>query len=843
MTAPAAAERELQLEVPLAAGWEMASAPEASEPTAFLPASVPGTVAAALRAQGAWRMGEGARFDESHYWYRCLFDAQPAARNEELALRFGGLATLAEVSLNGETILESESMFAAHEVNVSRLIREHNELRIAFRPLSRALDGLRRRSPAPRWRSRLVSHPQLRWIRTTLLGRAPGFSPEPQAVGPWRAVSLLRRRKAAVESWTRRLSLDGSSGIAVVQIRIRTIAGARIEKARIVTAESDAELGLLDVGDDMVEARGVLRIRDVARWWPHTHGEPALYPIWVELQFSDGSTARFQDAPAGFRTLDSGSRPEIDADLSLRLNETPVFCRGAVWTPPDIVTLNASSETVESRLLLLRDGGFNMVRLPGTAIYETEDFHRCCDRLGLLVWQDMMFANMDYPFSHAGFHNMVRAEATTELGRLARHPSTAVVCGNSEVEQQASMLGLPPDAGRGVFFGEELPRLVAEICPGVPYVPSAPCGGDLPIRPNHGVANYFGAGAYLRDLSDVRRAGVKFASECLAFANVPEPEMFQVMAGTHGKPTPTQPAWKHGVPRDSGAGWDFEDVRDHYLKLLYGLDPVQLRYSDTETYWDISRVVTGEVMSEVFGEWRRPGSECGGGIVLWSTDLEPGAGWGILDSSGAPKAAYWFLKRALAGRTVWMTDEGLNGVDAHVANDSPESMNAVLRIALYRHGEHKVAEAAAEIEVPARQARTFGVEQILGRFVDASYAYRFGPPGHDLIAASLHASRGDFPMAQAFRFPAGHPIQKVPIADLGLTAEWQEAEGKAQLLLQSKRFAWGVRIGAQDYRTDDQYFGLEPGVPRRVILTPLRGHGSRPKAAISAVNAEGRLHI
>ena len=80
-------------------------------------------------------------------------------------------------------------------------------------------------------------------------------------------------------------------------------------------------------------------------------------------------------------------------------------------------------------------------------------------------------------------------------------------------------------------------------------------------------------------------------------------------------------------------------------------------------------MVSGEVMAEVFGEWRRSASPCGGGIILWSADLEPGAGWGILDSQGQPKAAYWFLKRALAPCAVWTTDEGLNGVDIHVAND------------------------------------------------------------------------------------------------------------------------------------------------------------------------------
>ena len=97
-------------------------------------------------------------------------------------------------------------------------------------------------------------------------------------------------------------------------------------------------------------------------------------------------------------------------------------------------------------------------------------------------------------------------------------------------------------------------------------------------------------------------------------------------------------------------------------------------------------MVSGEVMAEVFGEWRRAGSPCNGGIILWSGDLEPGAGWGILDSEGRPKAPYWFLKRILAPSAIWTTDEGLNGIDIHVANDLPASLEAWLRVAIYRNG-------------------------------------------------------------------------------------------------------------------------------------------------------------
>lgn len=812
----------------LAAGWEMASSddPEILTRAAglrFLPAKVPGTVASALRDHGSWQMGDGVPFDALHHLFRCHFDAAPAGPDEEVVLRIGGIATLAEVWLNGESILKSQSMFASHEIDVSALIRGRNELQIVCYPLAQALRERRGRRPTARWRTRIVSQQQLRWFRTTLLGRAPGFSPEPEPVGPWRPIALLRR-PIAIEDWSRRVGIHDSTGTIDVRLRVRPIdASSKPVSGYAVTDGIRAGFDWEERGDQYV-GQALLRIPNPARWWPHTHGQPALYPLRVELELANGVVVSFEDVPAGFRTIDSG-----DAGLALSINGKPIFCRGVVWTPPDVVSLSSESHVIGERLRLLRDAGCNMIRLAGTTVYESETFHRLCDELGLLVWQDMMFANMDYPFKDPAFCDLVQAEAQAELSRIARHASTAVICGNSEVEQQAAMLGLDPVTGRGSFFGEQLPRLAARCCPGVPYIPSTPCDGDLPFHTRSGVAHYFGVGAYRRPLEDTRRAEVRFASECLAFANVPEDQVRDP---------------KRGVPRDSGADWDFADVRDHYLQLLYSVDPLALRRADPAHYWDLSRIVSGEVMAEVFGEWRRPASVCRGGIVLWSADLEPGAGWGVLDAEGSPKPAYWFLKRALAPCTVWTTDEGLNGVDVHVVNDGPETVAVCLRVALYRCEGQKVAEAHRDITIPGNKALTFAAERILGRFTDAAYAYRFGPTGHDLIVASLHRTPGDIPFAQSFRFPAGRGTQRPPISELGITAEAQPlADSTVATSLHSKRLAWGVRVSAQGFRPDDAYFGIEPGGERRILLTPVSAGHTAPCPVVTAINAEGHLPI
>jgi len=812
-------------------GWELAAAGPDEEPTTagldglgWVPARVPGTVAAAL--------GDSGRdLDAEDWWFRTSFEAEPAAAGEEVLLHLGGIATVAEVHLNGERILESESMFLEHALEVGSLLCETNELTIRCRALGPLLAP--RRRPRARWRTRLVSESNLRFFRTTLLGRAPGFAPGPAAVGPWRPVTLERTRGLAVDEIALRPRLEGSEGKLAVRASLRALDGSSPSGVDVeASGPSGAHRTALALreGPDGALATGELSVPDVAPWWPHTHGEPALYEVRLVVETREEAVA-VDAGRTGFRRLDAGGVP-AEEGLALRVNGVPVFARGAVWTPVDPVGLAPDSAELRSTLERARAGGMNMVRVVGTAAYESPEFHDLCDRLGILVWQDFMFANFDYPIADEGFRALVEQEAIQLLGRVAGRPSLAVLCGNSEVEQQAAMMGQDPALGRGELFGELLPRLVQEAGVDAAYLPSAPCGGDLPFRSDRGVANYFGVGGYRRPLEDARRAELRFASECLAFANVPD----EVHIRVH------DPRWKAGVPRDAGSGWDFDDVRDHYLELLYGVDAVELRSVDHERYLELSRSVTGEVMAETFSEWRRAASPCGGGLVLWLRDLAPGAGWGLLDHRGEAKVAYHHLRRALAPVAVSMTDEGLNGVDVHVVNDRPEPLAARLRVSLYRDLEQRVEEGEQQLELGPHGAHRVGVEEVVGHFVDAAWAYRFGPPAQDLIVASLEG--GGSLLSQVFLFPAGRPARRESATELGLGAEASPAgDGIFELAVRSRRLAYGVRVRMDGFDPSDDAFCVEPGRERRLRLVPREPGAQLDAGILSALNLEGRVRV
>jgi len=285
----------------------------------------------------------------------------------------------------------------------------------------------------------------------------------------------------------------------------------------------------------------------------------------------------------------------------VRVNGVPVFCRGACWTPLDVVTLSAPAEAQRAAVAQARAAGMNMLRVGGTMVYEDDHFHDACDALGILVWQDFMFANMDYPQDDAAFTASVKLEAAQQLERWQARPSVAVLCGNSEAEQQAAMWGSPRETWGQPLFDRDLTELAAAWCPDVPYWPSSASGGAFPHQNNVGTTSYYGVGAYLRPLEDARRSGLRFATECLAFANVPPDSTLARMPGGSGTRV-HHAGWKARAPRDLGAGWDFDDVRDHYLQRLYGLDPVALRSSDHDRYLAMSRAVSAEVMNATFGE-------------------------------------------------------------------------------------------------------------------------------------------------------------------------------------------------------------------------------------------------
>ena len=821
-------------------GWQMcATEPDAVvnpqqlevAPAKWTPAQIPGTVAGALRAAGDWEFGANGSFDAQDWWFRCRFDAAPSSRGRGAFLDLGGLATVADAWVNDAHVLRSDNMFHAHTIDLSGHLRGSNQLAIRFSSLHALLQAKR---PRPRWRTNLVEQQKLRWFRTTLLGRMPGWSPPVEAVGPWRAVVLEEGEGLSVEQASVQTRVNGTDGEVDVSLRVRALEAHAPVGATLHVGGALGPLACTEVDTEVFLLHGQLKIPDVAIWWPRTHGPQPLYPMTVLVRVA-GADFVIDCGRLGFRTIEANTE---GGGFALSVNGVPLFCRGACWTGLDVVNLAASAGAYAEALDLAADAGMNMVRVGGTMQYEDDAFYEACDERGILVWQDFMFANLDYPVADDAFRSSIAREAAQFVSRVQASPSLAVLCGNSEVSQQAAMLGLPRELWSNSFFDRDLPTIVRNSRPDVPYWPSTPSGGTLPFNVRAGVSHYYGVGAYRRPLEDARRCGVRFTAECLAFSHVPEEPTIELVLADGESPF-HHPAWKARVPRDVGAGWDFEDVRDYYLARLFGVDPATVRSQDMSRYLALSRVVTGEVLANVLAEWRSGGSSCRGAIVWFFRDLWPGAGWGLVDSTGLPKAAFYFVRRALQPVALVTTDEGLDGLSLHAINDTERPIEAELELALYRRGGVRAASGTVSLTLAARGTVTVSSDKVLDQFLDVTNAYRFGAPDRDLAVGTLR-SRGAV-LGQSFYFPLGHAFALEH--DLGIQASARRAEGGTYLLnIKTRRFAQAIAVEVRGYVARDNYFHLEPGAERLVLLRPF-GAPREFKGTVRPLNAFGPTEI
>jgi beta-mannosidase len=799
---------------PLRDGWRYAVAAASVVPQheEFIAARVPSTAADALIQAGQWSSDGPVPLDQRDVWYRCDFEGRGAHR-----LEFGGLATVADIFLDAEKIASSQSMFVPLTCDVN-LTGKHR-LEICFRALTPYLENKSR----ARWRPRMIQPSGLRNIRTTALGRMPGFAPPAPPVGPCRDVELVSRTKLRVLRADLKSRLEGSTGILDTEIELQepTNGGA--------TLSCRGEMINLRQSDPR-RYEGTLRIPNAAPWWPHTHGAPHLHDVGAQI----GNT-KIDLGRVGFRNIEIDRGPDARG-FGLIINGVPIFCRGAVWTPADPIGLNGSRERLAPLLQQAREAGMNMLRVGGTMVYESDAFFDLCDELGILVWQDFMFANFDYPIGDPDFHALVEQEARAFLDRTQGSPALAVLCGGSEVYQQAAMMGVPERSWRSPLFDEILPAIVREMRPDCAYVENSPSGGALPFYSNAGVAHYYGVGAYRRPLEDARRAEVRFASECLGFANVPDAAS---VARDFGSEPLANPLWSTRIPRDWGASQDFEQVRDHYVEELYAVDAQELRARDPQHYLNLGRAAVAEMMEATFAEWRRAGSPTRGGLVWFFKDLWPSSGWGVLDWQGEPKSASYALKRAFRPVQVVLTGEGVNGLMLHLINETAENIQAVVTLECLKDGTTSIMRGQRDVMLPPRSTIALQDIEFWGAFFDTTYAYRFGPPSHDLTVATLATACGDS-IAEAFQFPLG----RAALPTAGAFAVALEQAGETwQLRLRAFSFAQSVRVEDAGFRPEDDWFHLQPGREKLVRLTPRAGmNAAKPRGMVAPLFGEPALY-
>ena len=210
-------------------------------------------------------------------------------------------------------------------------------------------------------------------------------------------------------------------------------------------------------------------------WWPNGLGEQHLYQVQAELKIGDYSTVH-PPFEYGLRFIDLDTREKF----AFIINGVKVFCKGANWVPADTLYARVTAEKYETLIYEAHQANFNMLRVWGGGLYEPDAFYQACDRHGILIWQDFMFACAPYPDHLESFKQEVEREADYQTRRLRNHACVALFCGNNENHWGFRDWWNEETKAGAEIYNYLLPRIVHHNCAEIPYWNSSPYGGDAP---------------------------------------------------------------------------------------------------------------------------------------------------------------------------------------------------------------------------------------------------------------------------------------------------------------------------------------------------------------------------
>ncbi|WP_144392657.1 glycoside hydrolase family 2 protein [Pleionea sediminis] len=793
-------------------------------------AQVPSTVAMHAMDAGEDIWHPSYDFDDYDWWYCLNFADNEHKTFAKILLNFEGLATLTTVWLNGELILDSDNMYRGFEVDITQRIQSNNTLVILFHSKN---NFLTQRHPRPRWKTKLVDNQNMRWLRATVLGHVDVWTPPIKAVGPWRPIHLVYKSDFDAVECSVRTYAKNNKRYFELDGKVTSLDVDKKWTYRIELNGQSYPVNINECSGNSDIVSSYAEVEDCDLWWPHTHGKPTCYEYQL-VATSNEMDVLLKSEKIGFKSI------RFDEQLNqLLVNGEPIFCRGTCWTLSDYRSLNSSYDNLLNHLTLLKDAGVNMIRVGGTMIYESDDFYSICDFLGILVWQDFMFASMDYPFEDEVFYSNIIAEVNYQLQRLQFHPSISVFCGNTDVEAQAAMFGMPREIWTHAFYTDVLSKACGSSRKDAHYFPSSPTGGVMPFHLNEGVSHYWGTGAYMHTFPDSDAFSVRFCSEGMGLSHIP---VQQTINQVVSKQTlfPYCNDWTKRIPRDLGAGWDFDDIREHYLREVFKVDPIFLKRSDVDRYIKLSKIVTGYVIAKTYESWRRHDSQCNGGLIWFNKDFWPCAGFGIIDSNDIPKPAYYLIAQSWQTQSVIITQDGLNGSYLTVINESSEMLECDLVIELFKELDVSVADTSVKISVASNQKIHFSLEALFDRFLDPSYSYRFGQPQFDIIVAKLMRNTKLISDSVCFT----HSINLSPAKGSSLKAELvKKSETNLELSLYSEEFLQFVELDFKGFTPEDNYFHLPPGTEKVIVLKLVNDKVNRVKGNISAINLDSEISV
>ncbi|HEV2862187.1 MAG TPA: glycoside hydrolase family 2 protein [Pyrinomonadaceae bacterium] len=812
--------------IPLHEGWRFRQAGKAE----WHPAAVPGCVHTDLLDN---RLIEDPFFRDNEpklQWigktdweYQLSFTVgKDVLSRRRLELVFEGLDTYANVTLNDRPLLDADNMFRTWRVDVKNVLRPGaNTLHVRFRsPVNEVLPVMQRLGyelPAVNDQGEKTS-PHTR--------KAPyhyGWDWGPRFVtsGIWQPVTL--------EAWDDARLSD----LRVTQNQLTKESAQLTADVELVSAgSSDAVVVVEDAANRKVTASQPVKLSEGTNrfalklaipnpslWWPNGLGPQTLYTLRARLLIQ-GKPVDQTSTRVGLRTLELRQQPDkAGKSFTFVVNGVPVFAKGGNWIPADSFPTRITRERYRHLLQSARDANMNMLRVWGGGIYESDDFYELCDELGLMVWQDFMFACSMYPGDQR-FLDSVRAEATDQVRRLRNHPSVVLWCGNNEIETAWMHWGwkdkLPAklwDDYKKLFHGV-LPEVVAKEDPSRPYWPSSPSSNleDDADSQRMGDVHYWQVWHASRPFDEYEKQFPRFMSE-YGFQSFPLIESVRAYTrpADHDIESPVMLAHqKH--PRGN------QLVREYMLREYP-------QPKDFESFLYVSQILQAEGIRVGTEHLRRIMPHNMGALYWQVDDCWPVASWSGIDYYGRWKALHFYARRFYKDLLLSPHEED-GQVKFYVVSDRTTQTPAELRVRLLDFDGRALHEKTLTLDVAALASKPYHsvptADLLRGR--DPSKVFLHGEL---LVGGQTVSSNSLF-----FK-----PFKELSLTPPRIVLSAEGVRGRTVVTVTADRLARGVHLSAEGVEGSfsDNFFDLLPNRPAQVEFRAAR--------RVSAAELSKRLRV